>query len=203
MGLDVSQGQFRLRLIGTPTANRSHTVPDVVDDTFAMLVAAQTLQNKIISGTGTTMPAIIAPAVQKTNDGAANITTSGTTEVVIITGKAAGGGITNPPVAGQILIWAVFNGVSPSVANDIFRFRIRFGATSVLSATEIVTATATFATTTERKVVTLVGCAAIAASGTQFLGITVVRDTGTGTLTLENGRSALQWMIIPGAGTTA
>jgi len=157
----------------------------------------------IAAAAATTIPAIIAPAVDVSTDGAASVTTSGTTEIVVITGNGATNPITNPTAAGRIIVWATINLVSPTVANDIFLFRIRFGATSVLAATDIARSTVAFTSTSERKTVTLVGSAAIAASGAQYLGITMVRDTGTGTVTAENGRSQLQWIIIPGAGITA
>lgn len=188
MSIDVSKGQYREVLTATPTANRTVTFPDA---------------DMTVIGGGASNTSVIVPAVVTACDGGTNKTTSGTTELVIITATGAGNPITNPPFAGRILIWATFNGVSPTVANDIFRFRIRFGATSVLAATELATSTVAFTSTSERKTITLVASAAVAASGAQFLGITAVRDSGTGTLTMETGRQQLQWMIFPGAGTTA
>jgi hypothetical protein len=40
---------FYMRFDGTPTANRTHTIPDVADDTFAMLNATQTLAAKTLT----------------------------------------------------------------------------------------------------------------------------------------------------------
>lgn len=45
------------------TANRTHTLPDVADDTFAMLAAAQTLTNKTISGASNTVTNLGASAL--------------------------------------------------------------------------------------------------------------------------------------------
>lgn len=48
--IDVSQGQFRMRIAGTPSANRTHTLPNVADDTIALLAAAQAFSNKTVNG---------------------------------------------------------------------------------------------------------------------------------------------------------
>ena len=146
------------------------------------------------TSTSMLLPGVIAPATDTVNNGAANVTTSSTTEVTVQTVT-----ITNPSVAGRLILFATLSFVSPTVANDIFLVRLKIGTTP----TTIVTTSVAFTSTNERKCVTLVGTAAIAASGTQILRSTVQRDTGTGTVTMENGRCDLTWVFIPGAGAAA
>ncbi len=157
---------------------------------------AQTLTNKIISATGTTIPAIIAPNTIGLSGSA--LTTSGTTELTILSQT-----ITNPNVAGQLIAWAVFSYNSPTVAGDLFTFRLKIGTTPTTIAEGV---DEVRPVTTDRRVVTLVGTAPVAASGTQIVRMTVVRASGTGTLTLDQSggtRCTLTWLILPGAGTTA
>lgn len=75
--IDVSIGSFRLRITGTPTANRTHTVPDVADDTFAMLAAAQTL-------TGKTAQAIVLSGDVSTTAFGANQTLTGNGQTITL-----------------------------------------------------------------------------------------------------------------------
>ncbi len=136
---------------------------------------------------------IIAPSSIVVNDGGVGLTTNAGTELTIISKT-----ITNPSVAGQMLLMANFDMVSPTVANDIFACRIYNPAGSAIYET-----LRTFEATTDTGTVTMTAVCAVAASGTQTIKMTVQRDTGTGTVTMQNNRNALSWVIFPGASTVA
>ena len=139
------------------------------------------------------LSSLIAPNAIVTNDGATNLTTSGTTPLTIISKT-----ITNPSSAGQIYIVAQFNGVTYTVASDEFKFYLE-----ALDGTERVDVSIVPSATSLRNAVTLTWQGAVANSGTQTMSMKAVRVAGTGTVTFENGRQALTWLIFPGASTTA
>lgn len=180
----------------TATDLTSTNLPTLAGANGVNISTAQTLTNKVISATGTTIPAIIAPA---------HVTLSGNVTTVVdatpanTTVNVFNITITNPSVAGQILIWANLGTVSPSVADTTFVFELLFGTpTSMYITTDF------YHTTISRKVISMSGTAPVAASGTQIIRVRMQRDSGAaGTLTAESGRCNVHWLIIPGAGTTA
>lgn len=187
IGLTVaSKGTGVIKLKSGSSTTNGHTVPNIADDTVALLAASQTLSNKGISS-------FIAP---NTVASGGTVTTNSTTELTCIETT-----ITNPPIAGQIFIVANFGMNSASVAGDYFIYKVYFGTTPTL----ITTNTQTVYTTSGggRHVVTMSAVAAVAASGTQKIKMTVTRGGGTGTIASQSGETYVSWIIVPGAGTTA
>ena len=152
----------------------------------------KTLTSPVINGAVTGTSIIIAPNSVVNAGG----TTSGTTELTIITQT-----ITNPPIAGQIMITATFGLVSASVANDWFEIKLYFGTTptSRLAGRFVVPTTAGDG----RYCFHLSWIGAVATTGTQIIKTTIVRGVGTGVITAEEGINNISWVIFPGASATA
>ena len=136
-------------------------------------------------------PQFVAP---NTISHAGDLTTSGTTELTLITQTLAA-----PPVAGQIHVSAFATFVTGTVAGDNFQVRLYIAGSIVSKALHYIynASGADFRTTS------LSATAAIAASTGQIIKLTVVRNGGTGTVTSQGGYNGLSWLILPGAGVTA
>ncbi len=137
------------------------------------------------------MPVVTAPNSITACDGGANLTTSGATELTIVSRT-----ITNPSVAGQILIIATTGYAQSSVAGDVFTMQLYFGGVMIASG----------AYTSVGSIygsMTMSGIVAVATSGSQQIKTTVQRSSGTGTLLLVTGWQSLAWVILPAANTTA
>lgn len=181
----------------TATDFTSTNLPTLAGANGVNISTAQTLTNKIVSATGTTIPAIIAPAHVTLGAGVTTVVHATPASTIVNVFNIT---ITNPLVAGQIIIWANLGTVSPSVADTTFLFDLAFGT----GPTVLLTNTDFYHTTLFRHVITLSGTAAVATGGTQTIRVRMQRDNGdTGTLTAEGGRCNVHWLIIPGAGTTA
>lgn len=135
---------------------------------------------------------IIAPNTIASNDGGANLTTSGTTELTVISKT-----ITNPASAGQIFITGSLNCVTNTDASNEFVARLYVAGVAVDAGSILL------GSTSARQKVTLAATAAIANSGSQVIKITIQRAAGGGTITAEHGRCSLTWTILQGASTTA
>ena len=140
---------------------------------------------------GTGQATLIMPT---TVAGTGSGTTSGTTELDIVSKT-----ITNPSAAGRIFISAIISVNGPTAANDFFAYRLYFAGAAISVVTETVFTTGGGG----RSVIHLSAQTSVAATGTQIIKTTVKRDSGTGTISSENTRCHLTWIIAPGASSTA
>lgn len=133
---------------------------------------------------------IIAPTSIKLG---ANVTTSGATELDILTQT-----LTNPGLAGRIFLSATVELFGPTVAADVFTVRLYFAGTVLIEQT------ANFPTAaTTRATIHLSATTSVAAAAGQIAKVTVVRASGTGTITAEATRCNLTWVIFPAASSVA
>jgi hypothetical protein len=175
----------------------SATELNVLDGIPATLTATELgyvdgVTSAIQTQLGTKQATVIAPNTYVGEVG--NVTTSATTELTAITKT-----ITNPAVAGQIFMTGSISVNTPTAADDFFIYKFYFNGNVLNTFTKTEPSTGGGG----RSVVTFSAAAAVANSGTQIMKITVTRDTGTGTISVEGARCYLSWVIFPGASTTA
>lgn len=132
---------------------------------------------------------VIAPTSIKL---ASNVTTSGATELDVISQT-----LTDPGVAGQVLLAATLSLVTPTAAADIFGVRL------YVAGVERILTMQNFAATTDRHSVHVSALAPIGGGSGQVVKVTVKRESGAGTITAEGNRCNLFWVIIPAAVTVA
>lgn len=133
---------------------------------------------------------VIAPTSVKLGS---NLTTSGATELDILSQT-----LTNPGVAGRILVQATVELFAPTIAADVFTVRLYFAGVVLIEQT------ANFPTaSTTRATIHLSAITSIAAAAGQIAKVTVLRASGTGTITAEGTRCNLSWVIWPAASSVA
>lgn len=123
---------------------------------------------------------------------ASNVTTSGATELEILAQT-----LSAPAVAGQVMLLATVELFGPTVAADVFTVRLYFaGSVRIEQTANFPTVAATRAT------IHLSAIVPISASAGQVARVTVIRVSGTGTITAEATRCNLSWVVVPAAGVT-
>lgn len=190
--------QFQVSGISSSVANALKSATTNVDVSAATAPSSGQVLTATASTTATwqtpsVAATIIAPSSSKSGT---TVTTSGTTELTVkeVT-------ITNPSTAGRIFITAVFGMNTPTVADDYFVYRLYFGTTP--TELQYVTETPKYTAGGGRIVITIVGTATVATSGTQLIRMTVTRASGSGTIKSQDTETYCNWIIFPGASSTA
>lgn len=172
MGLYIG-GNFQMGLAkAADTANRTVTFPDA---TGTVLVA------------GASNASLLMPTPTDSGEVA-----GGAAEALV---QAVT--ITNPPFAGRIFVWADCS-VRNGTANDTWRFRIRSDSSAAgVTGTEQDNKSVTIGgSATHGSHCTLLAAYDIAASGTQVIKTTVIRNGGAGVCTAQ---TRIGYIILPGA----